>query len=253
MFSTGRVREKRGVRGARRYLVDDWSEQTLPVNVFLIEHRDGLCLVDAGQTAAAAEPRYFPRWYPFFRLCRFELTSTEEAASQLAREGYDPRDVRWVVLTHLHTDHVGGLDAFRHVEVFVARDEWNRAQGLGGRLRGYVPQHWPPAIRPHVVEFNAPGVGPFRSAYNVTRDRSILFVSLPGHTPGHSAVLFDDGGCRYLCAGDAAHRATELRKTAPMVAEWCARENVTILTAHDDDADHAIARAGRARLARSAI
>ena len=55
VFSTGRVRRKRDERGVWRYLVNDWYETTLPVNVFLIEHPDGLCLVDSGQTAEAAK------------------------------------------------------------------------------------------------------------------------------------------------------------------------------------------------------
>lgn len=237
VFSTGRVRRKRADRGIRRYFTEEWGDETLPVNVFLVEHPRGLCLVDAGQTAAATADGYFPRWYPFFRLSRFELGPEDEVAAQLAAAGIDPADVRWVVLTHLHTDHVGGLEAFRHAEVIVPRAEWTSAQGIGGRLRGYLPQYWPRGLRPRVVDFDGPAVGPFPRSFDVASDGRLLLVPFPGHTRGHAALLVrGDSERAYLCAGDAAHRASDLADVAPVVAEWCRRENVGILTAHDDAA-----------------
>ncbi len=110
-LSTGAVRSKRARRGARRYLPGGWSEATAPVNAFLIDHPAGLCLFDAGQRSEAAGGGYFPRWHPFFRLARFELGPNDEVVSQLRRLGIHPADVRRVVLSHLHTDHVGGLGA----------------------------------------------------------------------------------------------------------------------------------------------
>ncbi len=140
-LTTGRVRGKRRT-GPLRYLPGGWSDETLPVHAFAVEHPEGVCLFDTGQTARAARGGYHPRWHPFLRLARFELEPKDEVASQL-----DPRTVRWVVLSHLHTDHVGGLPAFTHATVLVSRVEWERAQGLRGRLRGYIPQHWPHGAR----------------------------------------------------------------------------------------------------------
>src|SRR5919201_2450310 len=215
VLTTGRVRLKEAERGVRRYLDGGWSEMTLPVNAFVVEHPDGLCLFDAGQTALAAEPGYFPAWYPFFRLGRFELGPDDEAAAQLRRLGWEPEDVRWVVLSHLHTDHVGGLAPFAHADVVVARGEWERARGLAGRLRGYLPQHWPKGLEARLVDLDGPALGPFPGTHDVAGDGSMLLVPTPGHTPSHVGLVVRGESRTYLLAGDVAHTAAELPAVAP--------------------------------------
>lgn len=230
---TGTVRGKRGERGVRRYLPGGWRDDALPVNAFLISHPAGLCLFDTGQTARAASSGYFPRWHPFFRLARFELDPADEAAAQLRRRGIDPAAVRWVALSHLHTDHVGGLAEFPGAEVLVTRAEWKRATGIAGRLRGYLPQYWPGDAKMCLVEFEGDPIGPFAASFDLAEDGRLVLVPTPGHTPGHMALLVrDDGGC-YLCGGDMAHSAADLANAAPAVAEFCERERFVYLAAHD--------------------
>jgi glyoxylase-like metal-dependent hydrolase (beta-lactamase superfamily II) len=231
-LSTGRVRPKQRSAGPRRYLPGGWSDTTLPVNAFVIEHRDGLCLFDTGQTALAARAGHLPRWHPFLRLARFELTRDDEAAAQIHRLGYVPGDVRWVVLSHLHTDHVGGLAAFRRAEVVVSRTEWQRAGGLRGRLLGYLPQHWPQDLTPRLVDFDGDAVGPFGRSHDLAGDGSLVLVPTPGHTPGHLSLLVR-GHRAWLCAGDMAEDPDHLRAVAPEVDAFCREQQAIVLTAHD--------------------
>lgn len=218
--ATGVVRSKRADRGLRRYLPGGWSEETAPVNAFLVEHPDGRCLFDVGQTARAAEPGYLPRWHPYLRLARFELQPSDEVAAQV-----DPSTVRWVVLSHLHTDHVGGLASFRGVDVLVSRTEWQRARGLTGRIRGYLPQHWPAGLEPRLVDLDGPAVGPFSASHDVAGDGRLLLVPTPGHTPGHLGMIVRGERGGWMLAGDA-------RLDAP-VATFCESEGLVVLGTHD--------------------
>jgi N-acyl homoserine lactone hydrolase len=232
-FETGRVRSKRREHGPLRYLPGGWRDDTLPVRAFAIEHPEGLCLFDTGQTARAASSGYHPRYHPFLWTSRFELEAGDELAAQLPERGLDPARVRWVVLSHLHTDHVGNVGAFGGAEVVVSRAEWQRARGLGGRLRGYVPHRWPAGLVPRLVDFAGPGVGPFPRSHDLAGDGSLVLIPLPGHTPGHVGLIARGNAVQALLAGDAAHSQAELASVAPEVAAWCAREHVDVLLTHD--------------------
>jgi glyoxylase-like metal-dependent hydrolase (beta-lactamase superfamily II) len=230
-FSTGRVRPKRASRGLRRYLPGAWSDETLPVNAFLVHHPDGLCLFDTGQTAEATLPGYFPHWHPFLRLARFELGPEDEIGAQLRSRAVDPAGVRWVVLSHLHTDHAGGVGAFAGAEVIVSRAEWERARGARGRLHGYLPQHWP-LPEPVQVDLAGPPVGPFAGSFDVAGDGRLVLVPTPGHTPGHVALIVRDEEGGFFLGGDVAESAAGLPGA---IAEFCDAERLTVLVAHDRD------------------
>ncbi len=244
--ATGRVRPKRSTRGVRRYLPGGWSDATEPVNVFAVVHPDGVLVFDTGQSAAAARPGFLPRWHPYLRLARFELTREDEAGEQLRGLGIDLGAVRWVVLSHLHTDHVGGLDAFSNAEVIVSEAEWNLARGFGGRLRGYVQRQLPARLVPRLASFDGPAVGPFPHSQDIAGDGTLLLLPTPGHTVGHMSLLVRTDDHVYLLAGDLVHTASELEATAPEIAEYCSTD-VVVLAAHDQAALDLVTGASAAR------
>lgn len=241
-ITTGGARPKQRQHGPRRYLGGGWSRELLPVNAFLFEHPAGLCLFDAGQTADATRAGHLPQWHPFLRLARFELGRDDEVAPQLRRLGFAVEDVRWVVLSHLHTDHVGGIAPFASATVVATRTEWRRATGLGGRLRGYVPQHWPAGLDPELIDFDGGPVGPFEASHDLAGDGRLVLVPTPGHTPGHMSLLAGDRGCAFMCCGDLVHTADELRDVAPEIARYCSQRRIVALAAHDPRAAVAIGR-----------
>ena len=95
---------------------------------------------------------------------QLKVEPADEIGPGLERLGLAPRDVRRVVLTHLHTDHAGGLHHLRHGEHVVTRAELAFASGAKGRVRGYVNGHWPTWFHPAGVEIDGPPFGPSRTA-----------------------------------------------------------------------------------------
>ncbi len=137
-------------RRLRPFLERGWSE-ALPILAFLIEHPEGLFLVDSGESPGAMTGGYFPPWHPYFRLAvRFAIAEEEAIDMRLKALGVAPGDLRAVVLTHLHTDHAGGLAHLPPVRTLVARIEWQLAQGVAGQVRGYCLDHLPRGFRPRI-------------------------------------------------------------------------------------------------------
>jgi glyoxylase-like metal-dependent hydrolase (beta-lactamase superfamily II) len=86
-----------------------WTDP-LPIYVWVIEHPEGIIVVDTGETARASQAGYFPWWHPYYRLgVREWVRPEEEVGPQLRALGIPPEKVRWVIMTHLHSDHAGGL------------------------------------------------------------------------------------------------------------------------------------------------
>jgi N-acyl homoserine lactone hydrolase len=206
-----KTRQREGVgTGKRRFLnmlLDREWTAPLPIYAWLIEHADGAIVVDTGETSRALEPGYFPRWHPYYRSgLREWVQPEEEIGPQLERIGVSPADVRAVVMTHLHTDHAGGLHHFPKSEIFVLRTEWHHATGFMGRLRGYLNNRFPDWLRPTLVDFAPERYDVFPGSFTLTSVGDVRLVPTPGHTPGHLSVVIEDvDGKRIFLAGDASY------------------------------------------------
>lgn len=192
-------------RLARTMLDPEWTKP-LPIFAWVIEHPEGLIVIDSGETARASQPGYFPGWHPYYHLgVKAFVEPEEEIGPRLRSLGLSPDDVRWLVMTHLHTDHAGGLHHFPRADILVSRTEYQLAAGFMGRLRGYLPNRWPDWFAPRLVDFEARPVGTFPASFPLTRAGDVHLVPAPGHTAGQLAVILQAGDLSYFFAGDTSY------------------------------------------------
>jgi glyoxylase-like metal-dependent hydrolase (beta-lactamase superfamily II) len=177
----------------------------LPIFAWVVEHPEGVIVVDTGETAAATQPGYFPAWHPYFRNVREQVSPEQEIGPQLQARGIHPHDVRWVIMTHLHTDHAGGLHHFPKSEIWVMRREFELAVGFAGQVRGFLPHRWPSWFNPSLIDLDPRPFGPFPSSLQVTRAGDVTLVPTFGHTEAHLSVVVQDSELTYFFAGDASY------------------------------------------------
>jgi glyoxylase-like metal-dependent hydrolase (beta-lactamase superfamily II) len=244
---------RRRIGGIARVLLDrDWTEW-LPIYAWAVEHAEGIIVVDTGETARATESGYYPGWHPYYRRAmQIAVTPEQELGPQLEAVGIARADVRVAVLTHLHTDHTGGLEHLAGVRVMASRRAYANAVGPTGRLQGYMPQHWPAWFAPDFIRWKAEPAGPFARSCAVTDAGDVLIVPTPGHTPGHVSVIVREENRTFFLAGDTSYTLDSLMNSVPdgltpaprrttrtqeQIRDFAAQEPTVYLPSHDPESE----------------
>lgn len=171
----------------------------------LLELPDRLVLIDTGIGSRDVDhPERMTRGMR--SLLRPVLDRDATAVARIRAMGFDPRDVRDILVTHLDFDHAGGLSDFPHAKVHVYASEHASAMERTTRMghQRYRPPQW--AHGPHWVLYETRGDAWF--GFDAVRQLEglpddLLMVPLIGHTPGHCGIAFRDGERWKLHAGDA--------------------------------------------------
>lgn len=199
------------------------AEGYLVAHVLAIETPAGLVLVDTGLGTADLEAPRRRLGLQFLLSLGPALRPAETALAQIERFGYQARDVRHIVLTHLDLDHAGGLSDFPEATVHVLGRERETAFGplpFRHRARYRRAQF---AHQPRWQDYGEGGERWF--GFSAVRalegvGPEILLVPLFGHTLGHVGVAVRAQSGWLLHAGDAYFHRDEVKgQAAPFVLE----------------------------------
>ena len=200
-----------------------WRPAIFPALAGLILHESGPVLFDTGYDPAffAATQNFPQRLYRW--LTPPEISPQTTVAAQLDRFNLRPEDIRCVILSHFHADHIAGLGQFPLARIICSRlglqaarlgSEWSALRG--GILRALIPPDFDQ--RASFFEDCAAAVlprelAPFDEAVDILGDGTILAVPLPGHATGQfGLVLRAKSGQLNFLAADAAWSSRAIRE-----------------------------------------
>jgi len=119
--------------------------------------------------------------------------------------GVEPGDVDAVLITHLHGDHIGGLQSNGRA-VFTKAKVYLSAREHEYFTKTQVNRAAVAALTPYGVNVITFEPGELGSALRELLP-GISPIAAYGHTPGHTAFHVESGGARLIIAGDFLHVA----------------------------------------------
>lgn len=198
------------------------SNMDLPATAFVISHpEEGLIVFDTGFNERIYEN---PNDYIGFATSivgSFAMADRQDLVSQMRDAGFDPDDVSHVVLSHMHFDHTGSVEAFENADVVVAYDELQGALHDNSFMSFFRDEDFDEVREWTEVDFDDfEPYATFRSAADLLGDGSLLLIDLSGHTPGSMGLLVLTTEGPVLLTGDAAYVEESWRFSAvPLLAD----------------------------------
>lgn len=190
------------------------ASRCFPSRAYLIETKNGMHLWDTGYASRFydAVSKGVNRLYGWVTPVFFDESSS--LVSQLAAVGVRPGDIKTVVMSHFHADHMAGVRDFPNAHLACCAWGWarhKRLTGIGALRRAFMPellpndfwerfapvQGMPRAVLPAEL-------APFDVGFDLTGAGEVFIVPLPGHADGHlGAFVLEDSGWTLLASDSA--------------------------------------------------
>lgn len=253
-FTTGMVKVKTKFRTAKgnaitsklNFLLDKQWTEYMPIMVWVVDHPEGVMVIDTGENAKVSEKGYFKKESFLLNYINstsfiFDVKPEDEVGPRLRQLGYSQHDIKKVILTHLHLDHFDGLSYFEGTDIIIHQSEWEKPSFS-------LPSLYPDWFSPETVQLKDTRNEDFKLSLPLVQSGEIELVHTPGHTTGHCSVLIKTSGMHYLIAGDVtynqyqlenninagAHQSFKLsRATCQAIKSYASKNKLVYLPSHD--------------------
>ncbi|MBB3917597.1 N-acyl homoserine lactonase family protein [Rhizobium fabae] len=227
----------------------------VPTTAAVIVHpAHGIIVWDTGINDAVADPdREY--WGPGLKQAfgTHGFTRGHAIDAQLDGLGIKPSDVKYVIYSHLHLDHAGGMSYFPNATHVVQRDEIRYALWPDAWTRPVYCQNDFKDI--HKLNFFE-----LEGDCDLFSDGSLYLMRAPGHSPGQQVLIVNLQNRGKICLGaDTGHQRDAYENMVPMPWDWSAsavsttrsrmkqleRSGVPLFLCHDADDFSKLPQAGQ--------
>ena len=165
---------------------DKVRDVTIPVNMWVIDHPKGLVVFDTGNNVAVSDGKCKSHWAAgLCDLLKPNQKRDDVIDAQLRKLGYSPDQVKAVITSHAHLDHIGNIKLFPKAVHVIQKKELYQAwwpEKFQGREGGVFV----------MADFDGPARAfnylELDGDYDLFGDGSVTVISTPGHTLGHQSV-----------------------------------------------------------------
>lgn len=185
------------------------NQVILPVSSYLIEHPHGLILIDTGWNKLVRQSNW-KELGPQVQINTGYLPMGWSVDERLAALGYKPSDIDYLLLSHLHCDHVSGLKQVKDAKnILVSEPELRIANKLP---MVYLPHEWK-GVNLQTYQYDHTDLGPFNESFDLFGDGSIVQIHTPGHASGMSATRIQGSDGKFvLLAADTGYSSMSWEK-----------------------------------------
>ena len=165
------------------YPKDQDRDIMIPINMWIIDHPMGLILFDTGNNVAISDGNCNSHWNEgFCGLLKPSQTRADVIDKQLEKVGFSAGDVKIVITSHSHLDHIGNIEMFPDAIHVIQKKELYQAWWPEKFQRGgaHVVADYDDARDFTYFELDGD--------YDLFGDGSVTIISTPGHTLGHQSV-----------------------------------------------------------------
>lgn len=166
---------------------------TFHAGVFLIKHKtEGYILYDTGYNTKLLKRNLKYKLYCL--LNPVNITKETMIDYQLKKKGIESSEINYIILSHLHPDHIGGLEKFSNAAIIMTDTCWKNYQK--NTLKSLIFKEFiPKNIEKRLMKIEIRDKNErfkYLDSYDLFSDDSILLSAMDGHSEGQCCIYIPE-------------------------------------------------------------